>query len=535
MHRVEEFLCKCIQYERFKDAVYIVECLSIDQQKDRSLLLGYLFMRNSEYRRALQYLCKDDTCTSLYYQALCHRHLKEYTKVKYIAVELLEKIKTREPSRRCTPLENMYVLEMDRTFVLALLAEAETETGCPDMGLKRCIESAAAGSLLYSVYRPMLEESTKVARRQERVDENRSNEETTDSKKSSLEESTKIERKIMARLEKETGKSTECIIRNIAQECSLLKNISMGILSSVSSYISLFNQMPIYSIASIAVHIFECGYMQKAGTVFEYIRVRDSYYIDTMHYYSSILWHNRDKGLLTSLSRDIFGVNPASNISWAVLGNHFSLKKETEKALECFERSLAISKDPYVLCLLGHEQFMNSNLTESLKCFIESMKIKSENYSGIAGCGLIYEKIGKKESAEYCFTRAIATNPQNILLAYLAVKYFVSQVKLSSAYSLLQKYLHIKEGIESVAAKVQSDSKWVEKIYAQASTNEQTASLVGSFLLELSYILVHSGHMQSGEKLAKESTGKGQYFQTRKNILFDIISNIASGNTSATL
>ncbi|KAI5159599.1 anaphase-promoting complex subunit 3 [Nematocida ausubeli] len=533
MSRVEEILCKCIQYERFKDAVYIVECLPAEEKKSMSLLLGYLFMRSAEHRRALQYLSKDASYTSLYYQALCHSHLKEYAQVKHLATQLLERTKKPEAARRSTQLESMYMLKMDKVFVLALLADAESETANPEECLKRCMESADEGGLLYSVYRPMLEDSTKTVRKQERGDENRSNGKPEDADKLNTDENTMIEKKLIARIEKERGKSTERILQNIMQECTLLKNVSLGGVSLFTADISFFDQIPIYSVASIAVHIFECGYMQKAGAVFEYIRVRDPCYIDTMHYYSSILWHSREKGLLNSLGRDIFGINSSSNVAWAVLGNHFSLKKETEKALECFERSLSIRKDPYVLCLMGHEQFMNSNLAESLKCFVESMKIKSENYSGIAGCGMIYEKIGKKDSAEYCFTRAIATNPQNVLLVYIAVKYFVSQSKLSSAYSLIQKHLHITEGIEVVAAKVLSDPKWVEKIHEKAASNEQTATHIGSFLLELAYIFVHSGHTQSGAKLAKESSGKGQYFMTRKTILLDIISSVLSGTATA--
>lgn len=534
MQRVDEFLRKCIQYERFTDGIYAVESLVIEQQKEYSLLLGYLFMRNSEYRRALQYFSKDQSYSSLYYQALCHRKLKEHNQVKYLAIELLERTKNPESRDALSSLEKIYVLKAEKSFVLALLAEAETETGCPEVGLKKCIESIDDGSLLYSVYRPLLEESTKAVRKQEKEDENRFNGEINNTK-NFQEVCTRIDKKLTKRLEKEEGKSTRFIIKSILEEASLLKSVSVGHLATVPVYVSLFNRMSIYSVASIAVQIFECGYMQKAGSVFEYLRVRDPCYIDTMHYYSSILWHNREKGLLTSLSRDVFGVDATSNIAWAVLGNYFSLKKETEKALECFERSLAISRDPYVLCLLGHEQFMNSNLTESLKCFIESMKIKAENYSGIAGCGLIYEKIGKKESAEYCFTRAMATNPQNVLLAYLAVKYFVSQVKLESAYFLLQKYLHIKETVDSVAYVVINDPKWIERVYERASQNEQIDHLSGSFLLELAYVLVHSGYLQSAELLAKESTGKGQFFQARRAFLFDLISSLSSANTSTSI
>ncbi|KAI5190224.1 anaphase-promoting complex subunit 3 [Nematocida minor] len=532
---MEEFLWKCIKYERFKDAIYAVEALEIEQKKENPLLLGYLFMRNGEYRRALQYLSKNHSYSSVYYQALCHRKIKDYNQVKYLAVELLSAAKKSVAPRNLTPLEKMYILETDRSFILSMLAEAEIETGCPEVGFKRSLEAVAEESLLYSTYQPLLEESTKAMRKQEKEDENMSNSEISESKKEESEVHTGIDSKLAKRLNKEKDPSARFIIKSIITESSLLKKISRGSIESIPAYISIFSQMPLYSISRIAVQIFECGYMQRSGAVFEYIRARDPCFIEGMHYYSSILWHSREKNLLVSLSRDIFGIDPTSNVAWAVLGNHFSLKKDTDKALECFERSLSISRDPYVLCLMGHEQFMNSNLTESLKCFIESMKIKSENYSGIAGCGLIYEKIGKKESAEYCFTRAISANPQNILLAYLAVKYFVSQIKLENAYSLLQKHLRIKESVETVAMNVLNNSKWVEEMYEKAAENEQTASLAGSFLLELSYILVHSGYLQSGEILAKESTGRGQYFHARKTYVFDLIASLSSGDASISM
>lgn len=536
MHRVEAFLCKCIRYERFRDAIYAVEALEIEQKEENSLLLGYLFMRNGEYRRALSCLSKNHTYSSLYYQALCFKRLKDHSQVKYLAFELLNKIKNPVSPVAQTALEEMYVLEIDRSFVLTMLAEAETETGCPEIGFKKCIEAAENESYLYSSYQPLLEEETKAIRKQEKEEENMSNAGSVEKNKDARDElSVQIDSKLLQRLSTEKDQLGQAIIKSILAESSLMKRISKGEIESISEYVTLFNQLPIYSVSRTAVQIFECGYLQKAGAIFEYIRVRDPCYIDDMHYYSSILWHNREKSLLTSLSRDIFGVDSGSHVSWAILGNHFSLKKDTDKALECFERSLAIAKDPYVLCLLGHEQFMNSNLTESLKCFIESMKIKSDNYGGIAGCGLIYEKIGKKESAEYCFTRALSSNPQNILLAYLTVKYYVSQLRLDSAFVLIQKHLKIKSTVEKVSSEIITNPNWIEEVYKKASDNEQTSALIGSFLLELSYILVHSGYLQSGEILAKESTGKGQYFHARKSHVFDLIASFASGETSVSM
>jgi len=531
MREIEDFLCKCIKYTDFVDAIHVVQSLSISESKEYPLLLGYLFMRNGEYKRAIAHLSDVSSFTSMYYQALCHKYLKEYTNAKYILMKMLKEDKKKEDAEakiECgnaarADLEKLYVLERDYSFVSNMLGEIEILTGCYEGALKSYQAACTKNLYLYTGHRVILENTLAESKKLEREEENMNNIFSPSEKGKYSVSVFDIDKNISEEVEKKTKDKKEiAVLLSLLQESSLLKKISKGECDFAETSENL-DRFPLYTVSAAAVHVFEAGYLQKAGHIFGYLRTRDPCYLGQMHCYSSILWQHRDKAMLGTLGRDLFGVDTFSPISWAVLGNYFSLMKETEKAVQCFERSLAIQKDPYVLCLLGHEHFMNSNLTESLKCFVSSIQMKSTNYNGIAGCGLIYEKVGKKESAEYCFLKAIRCNPQNVFLGYLAVKFLTSCKKKEQAYHLLQKYLHMPLSIEEVAKRIENN-EWTAYLSSLASAqNEQIAPLLGFFLLELSCLLAYSGYLPHAEAVAREATGKGQSFSTRKSNVFNTI------------
>lgn len=522
MLKVEEFLYRCIKYNNFTNAIHAAQVLALKGEEKSYLLLGYLYLRNREYRRALQHLSMARGYTSLFYQALCFYHLKEYHSAKTALGKLLKSQESGQETPR-TALEHLYYLERDQAQVLEMLGELNILTGCYEMAIDSYHKASIKDPLCYTAHKMVLADTLTEISQDETEEENRINGFSQIPKRSAAKVVQDLDLRIFQRLQAQgtLDSGAAAVLRSLLLETEILQKVSKDDFSMVCSKETL-RELPITTAGHAAVHLFEAGYMQRAAVVFEYIKSRDPGCLDYMQYYSSIFWHQRDRSMLGSLARDFFGVNPHSNIAWATLGNYFSLRKETDRAIKCFERSTAIKKDAYTLCLLGHEHFMNSNLTESLRCFLSSIQMRAKHYSGIAGCGLIYEKIGRKENAEYCFMKANRCKPQNVLLGYLAVKFLLSQNRYPKAYSLLQKYLGIKQNLQELSEGILRN-EWYSSIQAAAQKNEQVPALLGLFLLEVSHILAQAGHVQSAEIVASEAEGEGPAFAARKAHLLETI------------
>ncbi|KAI5181331.1 anaphase-promoting complex subunit 3 [Nematocida sp. AWRm80] len=523
MGKAEEFLFRCIKYERYDDAIFSVESQLAGEKSHWEILLGYLFMKKKEYRRAILYFSSSKEYTAIYYRGMCYKHLEENEKAKEVLNMLLTMPQTKK--NVLTSLESLYIIEPDEAMVQSHLGDLSIQTMCYDDAIKAYHAASVEEPLLHTAYRAILEDSLNNHKKQEVEEENKINIHGNTKKKEKPNRSIKtLTRQITERLESKPGRKIASILTALKNEGVLLEQVSEGDMRFVNKP-EMYSTVPLKTLTALATYVYETGYFEKAARIFDAIRRIDPCCIDNMHYYTSILWHQRDETTLCALARSILGVNVHSYVSWAALGNHFSVHRKTSEAVECFERSLAIKKDPYVLCLLGHEYFMNSNLTESLKCFMNAIKMKAGHYNGIAGCGMIYEKIGKIESAEFCFMKAIRCNPQNILLGYLAVKFLVDTQKTDNAYSLLQKYLGIKESIEELIQKIDKFS-WQSSIIKSLGYNEQLDTLLGPFLLELSQILLARGYTDCASFIIKQTTGKGRLFTTRKTQILDAISKI---------
>ncbi|KAI5192597.1 anaphase-promoting complex subunit 3 [Nematocida sp. AWRm77] len=540
MITTEEFLCRCIKYHRFKDAIYVVETYPDVQKKASSVLLGYLFMRNGEYRRAISYLGQSVSFTSSYYQALCYKELKDYRNAKFVLTKAKESKELKESKERgvCperTSLEKLYLLEEDASFVSALLGDLDILAGSYETAVGSYYAACKENPMHRTGHLTVLEDTLAQAKTCHNNEENVNNVFVSSEKRFTNISSEELDEVIKDHIANKEDKCTPgqiSVMQSLLQESMYLEQIRKGNCAFAESK-KLLDTLPLSTVTVLGIALFEAGFLQKAERVFGYVRVKDPCSLEGMHYYSSILWQNRDKPLLGCLSRDLFGVNPHSHVSWGVLGNYFSLVKETEKAAQCFERSLAIKKDSYVMCLLGHEHFMNSNLTESLRCFIGSMQMKASHYSGVAGCGLIYEKIGKKDSAEYCFLKAVAHNPQNVLLGYLAAKFLISQKKFIQGLGLIQKYLGFQDTVTEIAAKIEEDA-WETYLFSlPSSAHEQVVPLRSAFSLEIASVLAHSGYPQAAEVLANSTTGKGQSFLARKTDLLHTIGVISKCKTES--
>lgn len=554
MERVEEFVLRCIKYHHLGNAIHAVLAVHEDSARDYSVLLGFLLMKNGEHRRALSYLLPKDCLTSNYYKALCYQELTEYenAKVSLERILMMHETKGPAPSGEApqSELGRLYALEYERALVLDRLAHVLVLNGECESAARSFGESMLLNPLQYCAHKFLSDEGKNEAARhahQELMDENTSNVFSTKSEEKSASPGTaqfvqrmnKTIKELISKIGEgkpaerdSSGKKVKTVKLSLPQEAELdepgeavvLRTLLAG--TNARRFVdtgsfdllgtSALARLPLTVTSDIAVHMFESGYVSRAAYLFEHIRTRDKYFLQNMHYYSSVLWHQREKRILGILCRDLLGIDQKSHVTWASLGNYFSLQMEHDKAITCFERSLAIEKDHYVMCLLGHELIINSDLTDGLKYFLESLKMKNNNYSALTGCGMIYEKITKWDNAEYCFMNAIKCKPRNVMLSYLVLQFLIGREKLAKAYELFRECMGIEKTLDELRVYICKNEAWQDELKRAASRNEQVRPLFDSLFLELALIYATLGEKETASRIIRALESDGPLHNTKK-------------------
>lgn len=147
------------------------------------------------------------------------------------------------------------------------------------------------------------------------------------------------------------------------------------------------------------------------------LRAIDRTRLEDMEYYLTLLWHLHKKVDLTYLADELKEVDANSPITWCVVGNLFSLNRDTDDAIACFNKAIRADKNfTYAYTLKGHEYFGNDNYEMALENFRTSLLIDLRHYNALYGIGMVYINLGDFQRADYHFRKAVSINPINIIL-----------------------------------------------------------------------------------------------------------------------
>jgi len=103
--------------------------------------------------------------------------------------------------------------------------------------------------------------------------------------------------------------------------------------------------------------------------------------------------------------------------TWCVVGNCFSLQKETDQALKYFQIALQI--DPfftYAYTLCGHEHVNNEDMDKAITAFRQALLYNDRHYNAWYGLGSIYYRQENYELSEYHFQQARSINARCFIL-----------------------------------------------------------------------------------------------------------------------
>jgi anaphase-promoting complex subunit 3 len=187
--------------------------------------------------------------------------------------------------------------------------------------------------------------------------------------------------------------------------------------------IECLNSLPVkqintpYVLSKLGRAAFELVDYKEAETYFAKLRQQDRARIQDMEYYSTLLWHLRKENELSFLARELLSVDKECFQSWCALGNSFSLHKEAENALKCFQRAIYLNPEsPYPYTLQAHEYIASEALESAQSSFRLAIRANNRHYNAWYGLGMVFVRYGDLDKAEYHFSHALSINPTNVVL-----------------------------------------------------------------------------------------------------------------------
>lgn len=162
---------------------------------------------------------------------------------------------------------------------------------------------------------------------------------------------------------------------------------------------------------------FELANYAVSRQAFERLRAIEPYTIQSMEYYSTVLWHLGDGPALSSLSQWLISIDKESPQPWIAAGNCFSLQKNHDEAMRCFRRATQVNAAcAYAWTLCGYEASEMEEYDRALAFHRTAIRTDSRHYNAWYGMGLVYLRMGKQKYAEHHFRRAAEINPTSPVL-----------------------------------------------------------------------------------------------------------------------
>jgi anaphase-promoting complex subunit 8 len=148
---------------------------------------------------------------------------------------------------------------------------------------------------------------------------------------------------------------------------------------------------------------------EESEMLFEDLAKMDPYLIDSMDYYSNVLYVRRKYSKLCDLAHRMSMTNRYRPETCACIGNYYSMKGDREKAIESFSRALKL--DPNyspAWTLLGHEYVDSCNPKAAIEVYRKAVDINPRDYRAWYGLGQAYDLLSLPSYSIYYHQRAIA-------------------------------------------------------------------------------------------------------------------------------
>ncbi|KAI6033089.1 hypothetical protein F5J12DRAFT_902772 [Pisolithus orientalis] len=166
--------------------------------------------------------------------------------------------------------------------------------------------------------------------------------------------------------------------------------------------------------ACVLYHLHDFGQAEKQ---FENVLSLDPYRVDDIDIYSNILYVTENRLKLTWLAHEFLERDKDRPEVCCLVGNHYSLRGEHEKAVKYFRRATELDRT-YLSAwtLMGHEYIEMKNSHAAIEAYRRAVDISRKDYRAWYGLGQAYELLSMHQYALHYYQRATALRPYDVRL-----------------------------------------------------------------------------------------------------------------------
>lgn len=150
----------------------------------------------------------------------------------------------------------------------------------------------------------------------------------------------------------------------------------------------------------------------KAESIFSALLQADPHRIDSLDYYSNILYVISARPKLAFLAQVATATDKFRPETCCVVGNYYSLKSEHEKAVMYFRRALTLDRNFLsAWTLMGQEYVEMKNTHAAIESYRRAVDINRKDYRAWYGLGMTYEVLEMHLYSLFYFQRAANLRP----------------------------------------------------------------------------------------------------------------------------
>ena len=154
--------------------------------------------------------------------------------------------------------------------------------------------------------------------------------------------------------------------------------------------------------------------MEEAEEFFENVAVNDPYRLESMDYYSNVLYVRQNRVKLSILAQTATKVDKYRPETCCIVGNYYSLRGDHEKAIVYFKRALRLNRG-YIPAwtLMGHEYIELKNTFAAIEVYNRALELNSKDYRAWYGLGQAYEVMRMPVLSNYYYRQACQLHPND--------------------------------------------------------------------------------------------------------------------------
>uniref|UniRef100_A0A6B2L4M5 Cdc23 domain-containing protein n=1 Tax=Arcella intermedia TaxID=1963864 RepID=A0A6B2L4M5_9EUKA len=189
-------------------------------------------------------------------------------------------------------------------------------------------------------------------------------------------------------------------------------------LQNTNESLKIYNQLNealpnnTYILAQTALARYDLLEFDVAEKIFENLREIDPCRLTNMDTYSNILYVREAHAKLSHLAYEASVIDKYTPETCSIIGNYYSLKADHVKAVNYYQRALALN--PQYLSawtLMGHEYMELKNTTEAVNAYRRAVDTNPRDYRAWYGLGQTYELLSMPLYALYYFGKACKLRP----------------------------------------------------------------------------------------------------------------------------